>query len=542
MRFFVTILACIMVMKANGQTVNEWTWVCGNSSAPHMGVYGVIGIPDSANTPPPLYEFCQWEDLNGNFWIYGGLTMVGGAPGNPCNLWKFDPTMEQWTWMKGAGEVDTGYCQPDYGTLQIPSDNGRPGIRNFAPPTWTDLQGNLWLFGGLGFDTLGYDGAKNDLWKYDIVLNQWVWMHGNQSVNGGSVYNGIGLFADSNVPAARFECDGTWVDSVGNLWLYGGGNPSLQALSDLWMYDIALGQWACISDGAINTPAIYGTQGITLPGNHPGARWVYCTWKDNITDEFYFFGGGGAGGNPPYNDIWKYNRFSGEWTWTDGTNVAYDPGMFNETCSADEDNWPEATMENRARCMDLSGRLWMFSTGPSNDLWVYDVNHQKWIWVWAGTDPLNDIIVTQGTPHPENEPCMRSGAALWCDSLGNLWLTGGGYTNAMWKFTPDYDCINYELNSENMFIPNVFTPNGDGINDEFLFNIDPKLVEHFHCFIINRWGVTVAELDSIADTWNGTDFSGDDCTDGVYFYVYNGTLVSGDSLSGNGIVNLIAGQ
>ena len=542
MRFFVNVMVCVIATTGNGQVVNEWTLVCGNSTA--EGVYGDIGIPDSANTPPALYEFCQWKDLEGNFWIYGGHTQVGGLDANPCNLWKFNPSTAQWAWMEGAGSTDTGYCQPHYGTLQVPSDQSRPGVRGLATPTWTDLEGNLWLFGGWGIDAAGTAGPKNDLWMYDVSLGQWIWMSGEQGLEGGSVYNGISLFAPSNVPAARAECDGTWVDSIGNLWLFGGCNSIMQAFDDLWMFDISLGQWACMSDGAINSPPVYGTQGVGSASNNPGGRLVYCTWKDNATDEFYFFGGSGQGGNMPYNDTWKYNRFSGEWTWMDGTMGPFHPGIYDETCDARTNSFPEALMENRARCLDLSGRLWTFSSLGSNDLWVYDSDSQKWIWAWAGSDPIipHDHIVTQGTPHPDNEPYSRSGAALWCDSNGNLWLTGGGYSNAMWRFTPDYDCINYELDLENLFIPNVFTPDGDGINDEFGFDYHGKPIEQFHCIVINRWGVTVAEFDPVADTWNGTDLSGDRCTDGVYFYTYSATLSDNSQLSGTGTVSLAGGH
>jgi gliding motility-associated-like protein len=531
---FISIVSFI-TLTSKAQTLNQWTWICGNDSAPEVGVYGTLGIPTPQNTPPALYEFCQWQDNDGNFWVYGGLLMTGS--GNPCNIWKFDPYTAQWTWVRGDGPADAGQCSPFYGTQFVPTSQTRPGLRNFGAPTWTDKQGNLWLFGGMGFDPSGNSGAKGDLWKYDISLNQWVWMHGPQGIDNASTNNGTGTFHPSNSPAARFECDGTWVDSIGNLWLYGGGNIGLQALNDLWVYDVTLDQWACMQAGVMNAAAIYGTQGVSSATNDPGARWVYCTWKDKATDEFYFFGGGGAGGNPSYSDIWKYNRFSGQWTWTDGPNVPLDPGVFIEKCNNDEDNRPEGLMENRARCLDRAGRLWTFSSGASNDLWVYSITDQKWIWVWSGTDPLNDIIITQGTPHPSNEPYPRSGSALWCDSLGNLWLYGGGYTNAMWKFTPDYNCLNYELNGESIFVPNVFTPNGDGVNDAVLFaGYDLEL---FRFTVFNRWGIKMFSTTDPGSGWDGRTTSGGECTSGVYYYLLEAHIPGKDPVIQNGFIQIL---
>jgi N-acetylneuraminic acid mutarotase len=40
------------------------------------------------------------------------------------------------------------------------------GARN-AVSSWTDSSGNLWLFGGFGYDSAGNLNYLNDLWQYD---------------------------------------------------------------------------------------------------------------------------------------------------------------------------------------------------------------------------------------------------------------------------------------------------------------------------------------------------------------------------------------
>lgn len=65
--------------------------------------------------------------------------------------------------------------------------------------------------------------------------------------------------------------------------------------------------------------------------------------------------------------------------------------------------------------------------------------------------------------------------------------------------------------------PNVITPNGDGINDQFLVtNLgDYDKVE---LIIINRWGNLIYENDNYLNDWSGKDKSGKDLEEGVYFY------------------------
>ena len=90
--------------------------------------------------------------------------------------------------------------------------------------------------------------------------------------------------------------------------------------------------------------------------------------------------------------------------------------------------------------------------------------------------------------------------------------------------------------------PNIFTPNGDGNNDEFTFIYKTVGIETFKCIVVNRWGVTVREFNSVHDSWDGYDKNGDECRDGVYYYVYEGAGYNGDEFSGQGTVTLVRGN
>ena len=65
-------------------------------------------------------------------------------------------------------------------------------------------------------------------------------------------------------------------------------------------------------------------------------------------------------------------------------------------------------------------------------------------------------------------------------------------------------------------VPNVFTPNGDGRNDEF--RVAYRSLREFHCWVYNRWGHLVYEWTDPAKGWDGT-INGRPAAEGAYFYV-----------------------
>src|SRR6202034_2147530 len=78
----------------------------------------------------------------------------------------------EWTWMSGSMSANQWGI---YGTVDQASASNVPGARQ-SPVTWTDTSGNLWLFGGYGYDSVGTLLPMNDLWKYS--WSQWTWVSG----------------------------------------------------------------------------------------------------------------------------------------------------------------------------------------------------------------------------------------------------------------------------------------------------------------------------------------------------------------------------
>ncbi|MFN8394769.1 MAG: PKD domain-containing protein [Bacteroidia bacterium] len=67
-----------------------------------------------------------------------------------------------------------------------------------------------------------------------------------------------------------------------------------------------------------------------------------------------------------------------------------------------------------------------------------------------------------------------------------------------------------------LFIPNVFSPNDDGVADEFL--IQYTGTQPFNLQVHDRWGVKLFETQNKNRGWRGNDLKGQPVTEGVYFY------------------------
>jgi gliding motility-associated-like protein len=89
-----------------------------------------------------------------------------------------------------------------------------------------------------------------------------------------------------------------------------------------------------------------------------------------------------------------------------------------------------------------------------------------------------------------------------------------------------------------IIIPNVFTPNGDGINDIFYFTIVGATC--LHCNIYDRWGVLVYELNSVGQGWPGTVLQTNlPASEGVYYYVLDYCDYKNANHLLNGFIQLI---
>lgn len=82
--------------------------------------------------------------------------------------------------------------------------------------------------------------------------------------------------------------------------------------------------------------------------------------------------------------------------------------------------------------------------------------------------------------------------------------------------TSDSMEVSVQISESYLAVPNVFTPNGDGKNDEF--RVAYRSLREFHCWVYNRWGKLVYEWTDPAKGWDGT-INGRPAAEGAYYYV-----------------------
>jgi Galactose oxidase, central domain len=333
-------------------------------------------------------------------WVPGTLDSETGG-------WVAGTFTGQWIWQGG---FSTGNQSGIYGTQGVAATGCATGTTTgcaipggrWAAATVTDPTGNVWLFGGQGYDSAGKIGLLNDLWEYSPSLKQWTWIgpSASNAVNQKGSYGTMGTGSATTAPGGRQNAV-LWADASGNIWLFGGfgldstgtNSPGGAVLNDLWQYNTTTKQWTWVSGGSTtglaNQTGTYGTQTAAAPANVPGARWGAVGWV-NPDGDLFFFGGWGYGSSA-----------------TQGT-------------------------------------------GFLNDIWEYDHTLKQWIW-WKGSSGVNQqgaYISVAGAPFVNNVVGARRGAALWQpDALGYITVFGGegydstagappGYLNDSWQYLP----------------------------------------------------------------------------------------------------------
>jgi N-acetylneuraminic acid mutarotase len=380
-------------------STNEWTWMgggsvlnCNANGCGQPGVYGTLGVPAAGNAPGSRYWATTWADSSGNFWLFGGFGQDANGNWNELNdLWEFSPSTSEWTWMSGSS---TESIYGVYGAIGTPAAAVTPGGR-LGASSWTDNSGNLWLFGGSGYNTTGSSSAlNNDLWEFNPSTNEWTWMSGSYNGSELGVYGTLGTPSAGNVPGSRASA-ASWTDSGGLLWLFGGSgydaNGTNGPLNDLWEFNPSTNQWTWMGGSSTvvssgSQSGVYGALGTPAAGNTPGSRELVSTWTDS-GGNLWLFGGGVT---LPTNYYTSYDAFS--------------------------------------------------------DLWEFSALTNEWAWMGGtGNYDQSGVYGALGTPAAGNVPGGRVSAASWTDKSGNLWLFGGygldssgtfGYLNDLWKFSP----------------------------------------------------------------------------------------------------------
>lgn len=410
-------------------------------------VYGIKGVPSINNKPGSRTGAASWTDVDGNLWLFGG-TSSSNPFGYLNDLWKYTPATNEWTWVSGSNATNGSGI---YGSKNTSSQQYLPCSR-MAATSWTDGEGNFWLFGGEGMVQDFFSGTSlNDLWKYNPKTNEWTWVNGQYTPGrpypAGS-FGVKGVAAPDNNPACRYGGTG-WVDKQGNFWLMG-GYGFFGYLNDLWRYDPNKNQWMWMNgDRQGGSPSLYGSKDVAAADNKPGGRAAASGWTDAAGNLWLF---GGTNNNSFFNDVWKYNTDTNQWAWVGGDNIPDQTGSYGTKGVASASN----KLNSRAGAVvwsDASNEFWMYG-GYSyinsvykaySDLWNFDPKTNLWTWISGDQFPNQKAVYgAKGISTKDNKPGERTEGCDWIDKQGNLWFYGGyvykpgnnPFYSDLWKYSP----------------------------------------------------------------------------------------------------------
>ena len=256
---------------------NMWTWMGGPNVNGQPAVYGTQGVAAAGNRPGSRSTAKSWTDASGNFWMFGGQYWSSGYRGTLNDLWKYNPATNEWAWMKGSQSVNQNGT---YGTQGAAAPANTPGGR-FNIGGWSDISGNLWLFGGTGQAvSSAAEVSLQDLWKYDIATNEWTWISGSNLGDQNGVYGTKGQPDPANYPGGRGSVI-TWSDLSGNFWLFGGAGFGASGgsgyLNDLWRL-APCGNTQALVSGILGPDTMFCQGGsYTLDATFSGASYLWST-------------------------------------------------------------------------------------------------------------------------------------------------------------------------------------------------------------------------------------------------------------------------
>lgn len=389
----------------------------------------------SGNHPSPRQGAMLWNDKKGNIYMFGGEGIEEtGEVGVFNELWSFNLITQSWELKKGNRKVNQ---KVERYAKSIESINTQPEGRKGAS-TWVDKNGDLWMFGGRGFDNVSnYD----QMWHFSAKKNNWILMGGTDKTNQKNKVSNKKENSTGSLPGARYG-SAFWSDKDGNFWMFGGSVYSNEKakdsyLADLWQFDFNKKTWILVAGPIEEDPKVSASDKEDF-GRIPSARAQASSWYNSNNNSLYIYGGYGldpkALGDGGLSDLWQFDIIAKRWILLKGKSGHFEKSITGVTGVASDDVTPGFRHEAISWTDDL-GDFWLFGGQRTtqnnimylnNDIWKYSPSNNKWMYIQSNGNP----------------PIQKGGNGF-SDSNGNLWIFGGNYvdseltnrvSNDLWKF------------------------------------------------------------------------------------------------------------
>jgi gliding motility-associated-like protein len=499
-------------------SINGKGYICTGDPGTGSGIY----LPDVWEYDPVADTWTQKANFGGGNRGYAAGFAIGnfgymgtGDDGSGTlynDFWKFDPALNTWTSLppvggvqrseafafviNGVGYIGTGKgnagCLDDLWSFDPVSTNWFQkltfpgGIRRSIDRAVFVLNNKAYL--GTGCDCISFPPVHyNDFWEYDPVANSW-----SQKANvPGSLRRGALGFV---------SC------SSGYLGLGVDVNGFLQ--NDLYQYDVTNNTWA---------PA------LAFPGI---LRWDMSTFS--IGPDVYV-ATGATGFLGDLNDLWVFTNkvkpgitpndtiCAGTpvvLTATGGTSYSWNTGDTLASITVTPSASTTYTVRVSGQCATDSAQttVSVFTTANAAFTYTYEPCTDKCIqFLNHSTNAISyNWDFGDGTTSHVPNPCH-----YYTDSATyTVTLSIDNSTNCLSVQTASLTYFAYDTTAD-IFIPSLFSPNGDGKNDRLHFyRRNSFCLNHFEIAIYDRWGEKVFQSANIDDSWDGT---------------YKGELLNSDS-------------
>jgi hypothetical protein len=224
-----------------GSRANALQWTDGS----YLYLYGGVGY--DRNTLELLEDFwqfsistAQWTRLSRTnlpgaragaaVSHFGSKVYIFGGESYTTTNGYLEVSNDLLVWSNTTGEftVLSAAANASYETVGVASPTAHPGPREEAVMHVTSK--HIWIYGGIGYDSVGNFGILSDVWSFEFDSNQWCWM-------GGSSLRDTVAADQFRLPPRAHSAAWSLRDlNSSSLLVYGGTSPSGSLESDWWQF------------------------------------------------------------------------------------------------------------------------------------------------------------------------------------------------------------------------------------------------------------------------------------------------------------------
>jgi hypothetical protein len=388
----------------------------------NYGEFGTLQTASSANVPGSRDLSVRWTDSKGNFWLFGGEGYESaGNFGGLNDLWRLQPGAIAWEWVSGSETLPgNSEGQPGlYGTSQTPAFLNTPGGR-YGAASWIDPSGNLWLFGGAGYDDAGNFGELNDLWEFQPDTGTLPpAATPTFSVESGTYTTAQTVTISDSTPGATIYC------------IINGDTPAAVYTGPITISSPTTIQAIAVATGYANSAVAAATYTVNLPvaavptftpatGTYSTAQTVTISNPTPGATIYYSTTGAATTNSTMYTAPLTVSTSQTIQAIAVASNYQQ-----SSQAVATYTIWPPLSI--------IGERVWIGGSSTVPGCSTLDCG-------------VAAVYGTLGQAAAGNAPGGREAAATWTDSSGNLWLFGGdgfdsadafGDLNDLWEFNPE---------------------------------------------------------------------------------------------------------